>query len=179
MKPLPLLLAALGLSIAGLATANRAAAQIPFDTSRNQAVGVTVGLASGTGISYQEILPSALGYRAAILAWKTGDSSFFDVGVSGLRVLSDDGRRRVYLVASMGWWRRSEERAEVQFDDQGNVATERVFDDVDDSGALGLGAGVELPLGRSAAVSLEGVFSYWTDSGDLIPVPQVSLHWLF
>jgi hypothetical protein len=179
MKPLHLLLAVLGLAIAGLATANRAAAQIPFDTSRNQAVGVTVGLASGTGISYQEILPSALGYRAAILAWKKGDSSFFDVGVSGLRILSDDGSRRVYLVASIGWWRRSDEETEAEFDEDGNIVTERVFDDVDDSGALGLGAGVELPLGRSAAVSLEGVFTYWTDSGDLIPVPQASLHWLF
>ena len=173
---LPALLLAI---FAGFAIADPASAQIPFDASRNQAVGVTAGLASGTGISYQEILPSALGFRAAILAWKKGDSSFFDVGVSGLRILSDDGRRRVYLVGSMGWWRRSEEETDLEFDDEGNVVTERVFDDVDDSGALGLGAGVELPLGPSAAVSLEAVFTYWTDSGDLIPAPQVSLHWLF
>jgi hypothetical protein len=157
----PLLAALAGLAIAGFATAGPAAAQIPFDTSRNQAVGATFGLASGTGISYQEVLPSALGYRAVILAWKKGDSSFVDVGVSGLRVLSDDGRRRVYLVASMGWWRRSDEETEAEFDDDGNLVSERVFDDVDDSGALGLGAGVELPLGGSAAVSLEGVFTYW------------------
>jgi hypothetical protein len=167
------------LAVASAVLAGPARAQVPFDSSRNQAVGVTVGLASGTGISYQEILPSALGYRAAILAWKKGDSSFFDVGVSGLRILSDDGRRRVYLVGSVGWWRRSDEETATEFDDDGNVVTERVFDDVDDSGALGLGAGVELPLGGSAAISLEGVFTYWTDSGDLIPVPQASLHWLF
>ncbi|CAN5849062.1 hypothetical protein BH20GEM1_BH20GEM1_17950 [soil metagenome] len=180
MKPcFPLIAALVGLAIAGLATSDPATAQIPFDSSRNQAVGATVGLASGTGISYQDILPSALGYRAAILAWKKGDSSFFDVGLSGLRILSDDGSRRVYRVASMFCGRRSEEQAEVEFDDLGNIVTERVFDDVDDSGALGLGAGVELPLGGSAALSLEGVFTYWTDSGDLIPVPQVSLHWLF
>ena len=152
-----------------------AVAQIPFDNNRNQGVGVTAGMASGAGISYQEILPSALGYRATILAWKTGDSSFFDIGVSGLRVLSDDGRRRVYLLASMAWWRRSDEETEVEFDDEGNL----IFDDVDDSGALGAGAGVELPLGPSAAISLEAVFTYWTDSGDLIPAPQASLHWLF
>ena len=161
------------------ALAVSARAQIPFDNNRNQGVGVTVGMASGAGISYQEILPSALGYRAAVLAWKTGDSSFFDIGVSGLRVLSDDGRRRVYLLASMAWWRRSGEKAEVAFDDEGNLISERVFDDVDDSGALGAGAGIELPLGQSAAVSLEAVFTYWTDSGDLIPAPQASLHWLF
>lgn len=177
-SPFPLL-ATLALAIVALAAPDPAAAQIPFDSSRNQAVGATVGLASGTGISYQEILPSALGYRAAVLAWKKGDSSFFDVGISGLRILSDDGRRRVYLVASLGWWRRSDEETEADFDDDGNIVSERVFDDVDDSGALGLGAGVELPLGRSAALSLEGVFTYWTDSGDLIPVPQASLHWLF
>lgn len=165
--------------LAGAVLADPAHAQIPLNPSRDQAVGATVGLASGTGISYQEILPSAFGFRAAILAWKKEDSSFLDLGVSGLRVLSDDGRRRVYLVGSIGWWRRSDEEADVEFDDQGNVVTERVFDDVDDSGALGLGAGVELPLGRSAAVSLEGVFTYWTDSGDLIPAPQASLHWLF
>ena len=173
---LPALL--LAILVAG-ALADPASAQIPFDPSRNQAVGVTVGLASATGISYQEILPSAFGFRAAILAWKKGDSSFLDLGVSGLRVLSDDGRRRVYLVGSLGWWRRSDEETEVEFDDEGNVVTERVFDDVDDSGALGVGAGVELPLGGSAAFSLEGVFTYWTDNGNLIPVPQASLHWLF
>jgi hypothetical protein len=166
-------------ALAGFAFVGPAIAQIPLDPNRDQAVGATIGLASGTGISYQEILPSAFGFRAAILAWKKGDSSFFDVGVSGLRILSDDGRRRVYLVGSLGWWRRSDEETEVEFDDEGNVVTERVFDDVDDSGALGLGAGVELPIGTSAAVSLEGVFTYWTDSGDLIPAPQASLHWLF
>ncbi len=162
-----------------LCVAASAGAQIPFDNNRNQGVGVTAGMASGAGISYQEILPSALGYRAAILAWKTGDSSFFDIGVSGLRILSDDGRRRIYLVASMAWWRRSDEETEVEFDDEGNLISERVFDDVDDSGALGAGAGVELPLGSSTAISLEAVFTYWTDSGDLIPAPQASLHWLF
>lgn len=154
-------------------------AQVPFDTGRNQGVGATFGLASGTGISYQEILPSAFGYRAAVLAWKMGDGSFVDIGLSGLRILSDDGRRRVYLVGSIGWWRRSDEETELEFDDDGNLVRERVFDDVDDSGALGLGAGVELPLGTSAAASLEGVFTYWTDSGALIPAPQVSIHWLF
>ena len=162
-----------------LCVAASAGAQIPFDNNRNQGGGVTAGMASGAGISYQEILPSALGYRAAILAWKTGDSSFFDIGVSGLRILSDDGRRRIYLVASMAWWRRSDEETEVEFDDEGNLISERVFDDVDDSGALGAGAGVELPLGSSTAISLEAVFTYWTDSGDLIPAPQASLHWLF
>ena len=167
------------LTIAFAVLAGPARAQIPFDNARNQGVGVTVGMASGAGISYTEILPSALGYRATVLAWKTGDSSFFDIGVSGLRVLSDDGRRRVYLVASLAWWRRSDEETEAEFDEQGNLISERIFDDVDDSGALGAGAGVELPLGPSAAVSLEAVFTYWTDSGDLIPAPQASLHWLF
>ena len=175
VRPIPLLL----LLLLACGLVRPALAQVPFDTRRNQGVGVTVGLASGTGISYQEILPSALGYRAAILAWKKGDSSFFDVGVSGLRVLSDDGRRRVYLVASMGWWRRSDEETELEFDDEGNLISEGVFDDVDDSGAIGLGAGVELPLGTGVAISLEGVFTYWTDSGDLIPAPQASIHWLF
>lgn len=167
------------LSILAACLAGSARAQTPFDDTRNQGVGVTVGLASGAGISYQEILPSALGYRVAVMAWKTGDSSFFDIGVSGLRILSDDGRRRIYLVGSMAWWRSSGEDTELEFDDQGNVISERVFDDVDDSGALGLGAGLELPMGTSVAASLEAAFTYWTDSGDLVPVPQVALHWLF
>ena len=155
-----------------------ASAQVAFDTGRNQGVGVTLGLASGAGVSYQEILPSAFGFRAAVVGWKTGGGSFFDVGLSGLRILSDDGRRRVYLLASIGWWRRSDEETELEFDDEGNLIREREFDDVDDSGALGVGAGVELPLG-AAALSLEGVFTYWTDSGDLLPAPQIALHWLF
>ena len=173
MRPLVALLLLL------LAAALPAAAQVPLDRSRDQGVGATAGLASGAGISYQEILPSALGFRVALLAWKKGDGSFFDAGASLLRVLSDDGRRRIYLVGSLGYWRRSDEETEVEFDDQGNLIAERVFDDVDDSGAVGAGVGVELPFGASAALSLEGVFTYWTDSGDLLPVPQMSIHWLF
>jgi len=175
MRPVVALLVVLG----SLTLATRAAAQVPLDRSRDQGVGATIGLASGTGISYQEILPSAFGFRGALLAWKKGDSSFFDVGASALRILSDDGRRRVYLVGSLGYWRRSDEETEAVFDGDGNLISERVFDEVDDSGAIGVGAGVELPFGGSAALSLEGVFTYWTDSGDLLPLPQASIHWLF
>lgn len=175
MRFLVVILVALG----GLAFATGAAAQVPLDRSRDQGVGATFGLASGTGISYQEILPSAFGYRGAVLAWKKGDSSFFDIGASLLRILSDDGQRRVYLVGSLGYWRRSDEETELEFDDDGNLIAERVFDDVDDSGAVGVGVGVELPFGARAALSLEGVFTYWTDSGDLLPLPQASIHWLF
>ena len=120
-----------------------------------------------------------MGLSRGVPAWKTGDSSFIDLGISGLRVLSDDGARRFYLVGSIGWWRSSDEGTELELDDEGNVVSERAFDDVDDSGALGLGAGVEFPLSPSAMVSLEGLFTYWTDSGALVPAPQVSLHWLF
>lgn len=156
-----------------------ATAQVPLDRSRDQGVGATAGLASGAGLSYQEILPSALGFRVALLAWKKGDGSFLDLGGSLLRILSDDGRRRIYLLGSIGYWRRSDEETDVEFDDEGNLISERVFDDVDDSAAIGAGAGVELPLGRDVSLSLEGVFTYWTDSGDLLPLPQASIHWLF
>jgi len=156
-----------------------AAGQVPFDRNRNQAIGGTAGLASGAGISYQEILPTAWGYRAALALWRTGDFSFFDLGLSGLKVLSDDGRQRFYLIGGVSYWRRSDEETEEIFDDQGNVVTIREFDDVDDSMALGFGAGIELPVGERVGFTLEGLFTWWTDSGDVIPLPQIGLHYLF
>lgn len=162
-----------------LALAAPAAAQVPLDRERDQAVGVMLGATSGAGISYTEILPSAYGYRGTLALWKSGDFSFVDLGASGLRVLSDDGSRRLYLVAGVAYWRRTDEETEPILDDEDNVVGERVFDDTDDSMALGAGAGMEVPFGTRGGLTLEAVFTYWTDSGSLLPLPQVGLHYLF
>lgn len=156
-----------------------ASAQVPFDRERDQGVGVMAGLASGAGVSYREILPSAWGYRATIALWKLSDTSFVDGGLSGLRILSDDGRRLVYLVASASYWRHSDRKTDDIFDDEGNLVETRKVDDVDDGVGLGVGAGVELPLGERGALTLEGVFTYWTESEALLPLPQIGLHYLF
>lgn len=162
-----------------LADATSASGQIPFDSDRNQTVGGLAGVGSGAGVMYQEILPSAFGYRGALLLWRLGDFSFVDVGVSGLRVLSDDGRRRVYLVGSLAYWRRSDEEREPLLDDEDNVTGERVFDDVDDSWALAFGVGLESPAGDRFAIQLEAAFTYWAESGDLLPLPQIGVGYRF
>lgn len=154
-------------------------AQPPFDPDRDQTVGAIAGVASGSGLAYQEVLPSAFGYRAGLALWKLGDFSFVDVGVSALRVLSDDGGRRVYLVGSLSYWRRSDEESEPILDDEGNVTGERIFDDTDDSWALGAGVGLELPVGERVALNLEAAFTYWAEAGDLLPLPQVAVGYRF
>lgn len=157
----------------------RAYAQTPFDPDRDQTVGGVAGVASGAGIAYQEVLPSAFGFRAALALWKLGDFSFVDVGVSGLRILSDDTARRVYLVGGLSYWRRSDEESEPILDDEGNVTGERIFDDTDDSWALGAGVGLELPIGERVALNLEAEFTYWAESGDLLPLPQIGVGYRF
>jgi hypothetical protein len=169
----------LALVLVPLLRPDPARAQTPFDPDRNQTVGMIAGVAAGSGIAYQEILPSALGFRGALALWKLGDFSFVDVGVSGLRILSDDGSRRVYLVGSLSYWRRSDEESEPILDDEGNVSGERVFDDVDDSWALGAGVGLETPVGERVALNLEAVFTYWAESGDLLPLPQIAIGYRF
>lgn len=156
-----------------------ASGQAPYDTGRNQTVGAMAGAASGAGVMYQEILPSAFGYRGTLLLWKLGDFSFFDIGVSGMRVLSDEGGWRMYLVGGLAYWRRSDEEREPLLDDEGNVTGERVFDDVDDSYALGVGVGLETPIGERVAVNLEAAFTYWAESGDLLPLPQIGIGYRF
>lgn len=169
----------LALLLAPLLGPDLAHGQTPFDPDRNQTVGGIAGVASGSGVAYQEILPSAFGFRGALALWKLGDFSFVDVGVSGLRILSDDGARRVYLVGSLSYWRRSDVESEPLLDDEGNVAGERVFDDVDDSWALGAGVGLEVPVGERVALNLEAAFTYWGESGDLLPLPQIALGYRF
>lgn len=170
---------ALALLLVPLLGSAPGSAQTPFDPDRNQTVGVIAGVASGSGIAYQEILPSAFGFRGALALWKLGDYSFVDLGISGLRILSDDAGRRVYLVGSLSYWRQSDEETEPILDDQGNVSGERVFDDTDDSMALGAGVGLEMPVGERVALNLEAVFTYWADSGDLLPLPQIGLGYRF
>lgn len=168
-------------ALIGLAilVASPLSAQTRFDPDRNQAIGGVAGLASGSGISYQEIFPSAFGYRGALALWSLGDSFFIDTGVSALRVLTDDRGQRVYLVSSLSYWRHTEEMSEPLFDDADNVVGERIFDDVDDSWSFGVGAGIELPLGARTAVALEALFTYWTDTGNVLPLPQVGLQYQF
>jgi hypothetical protein len=136
-------------------------AQVPFDPGRNQALGAVAGVATGAGVSYQEILPSAFGFRGTLLGWKIGDSSFVDVGAAGLRVLSDDGRRRLYLIGGASYWRWDDEDGEGE------------------SWSAGLGAGGEFPLSARTIVALEGVFTYWDETGDFLPLPQIAVYYLF
>jgi hypothetical protein len=167
------------IAVASLVATTGLRAQVPFDRDRNQGLGAFASLSSGGGVSYQEVFPNGFGFRGVVAAWIVGDSSFIDFGVSGLRILGDDGRRRVYLVGSYAYWRSSEEDAEDVFDLDGNLVRTRTFDDVDDSWALGFGVGYELPMGTTVSVSLEGVFTYWSDTGDLLPLPQIGIHYLF
>ena len=154
-------------------------AQTRYDPDRNQALGAIAGAASGAGVSYEEVLPSGFGYRGALVFWSVGDFSFFDFGVSGLRLLGDDRGQRIYLVGSLAYWRRSDEERETLFDGRGNVAGERVFDDVDDSWAMGFGAGLQRPIGERVAVTLEALFTYWAESGDVLPLPQIGIGYRF
>lgn len=135
--------------------------QVPYDPNRNQAIGAVAGVATGAGVSYQEILPSAFGFRGTVLGWKIGDSSFVDVGAAGLRVLSDDGRRRIYLIGGASYWRWDDE------DDEG------------ESWSAGVGAGAEFPLSTRTVITLEGLFTYWDETGDFLPLPQIAVYYLF
>jgi hypothetical protein len=152
-----------------LVPAAGAPGQTPYDPDRNQALGLIIGAASGAGVAYEEVLPSGFGYRGALMLWSLGDSSFVDAGVTGLRLLGDDRGQRVYLLGSFAYWRRSEEERE----------GDRVFDDVDDSWSLGLGAGLQVPAGEHWAVTLEAAFTYWADSGALLPLPHIGIDYRF
>jgi hypothetical protein len=171
--------AAVIVSFLFLAPAATASGQVPYDQDRNQAIGGVAGLTTGSGVFYQEILPSAFGYRGTLFGWKLGGSSFIDLGVAGLRVLSDDGRRRLYLIGGASYWRWSDEETVTEFDENGNVIGETEVDDVDESWSIGVGAGVELPFTQRTTVSFEGLFTYWDRTGDFLPLPQIAVHYLF
>jgi hypothetical protein len=156
-----------------------ARAQIAFDPNRNQAIGATAGLASGAGVSYQEILPTAWGFRGALFGWNLGDSSFIDIGASGLRILSDDGNRRIYLIGGTSFWRWSDEETVPELDDQGNVIGERKLTDTKESWGIGVGVGLEMPLATRTTFAIEGLFTYWSRSEAFLPLPQISIHYQF
>jgi hypothetical protein len=171
--------AAVILSFLFLAPTVSARGQVPYDQDRNQAIGGVAGITTGAGVFYQEILPSAFGYRGTLFGWKIGGSSFVDLGVAGLRVLSDDGRRRIYLIGGVSYWRLSDEETVTEFDENGNVIGESEVDDVDESWAIGAGAGIQLPLAQRTDISFEGLFTYWDRTGAFLPLPQIAIHYLF
>ena len=101
----------------------------------------------------------------------------FGGGIAGL--VRDRDLVQLYLVGGLSYWRHTEETSRPIFDENDNVTGERVFDDVDDSWSIGLGAGIELPVGTRTAISLEALFTYWTQSGNVLPLPQIGLQYQF
>ena len=124
-------------------------------------LGLSVGPASGIGISFRNHLPSKISYQLVGGIIKAGDKTSASIGGEFQFDLVRGTTTRLYFGPSISYFYSGT-------DSNTYVGPFRA----------GIGVGGELSLQQAVHVSLEGVFVYYSN-GDIAPMPQIALHYYF
>ncbi len=124
-------------------------------------LGFSAGPASGIGISFRNHLPSKSSYQiiAGIIKVKSNISA--SVGAEYQYDLVRGNTTRFYFGPSISYFYSGE---------NGNTF-EAPF-------RFGIGLGGEFDVQEALHISIEGVFTYFSD-GSIVPLPQIAAHYYF
>lgn len=124
-------------------------------------LGVSVGPASGIGISFRNHLPSKISYQLIGGIIKSGDKTWATVGGEFQFDLVRATSTRLFFGPSVSYFY------------SGTAGNDYVA-----PFRFGVGVGGELLVQNAINISVEGVFVYFSN-GDIAPMPQVGLHYYF
>ena len=124
-------------------------------------LGLSVGPASGIGISFRNHLPSKVSYQLVGGIIKAGDQTSASIGGEFQYDLVRGPTTRMYFGPSLSYFYKGTDKNEL-----------------DAPFRAGMGVGGELSLQQAVHVSLEGAFVYYSN-GDIAPLPQIALHYYF
>jgi len=124
-------------------------------------LGVSVGPASGIGISFRDHLPSKMSFQIVGGIIKSGDKTSSSIGAEFQYDLVRASKTRLYFGPSAGYF----------YSGSGSNTYAGPF-------RLGIGVGGELNVATTVNISLEGVFVYFSN-GDISPMPQIACHYYF
>src|SRR5271157_4519014 len=132
------------------------------DLGRNvYGLGVSVGPASGVGISFRNHLPSKISYQIVGGIIKSGDNTSASIGAEFQYDLVRAKSTRLFFGPSTSYF----------YSGSGGNTFAAPF-------RLGIGVGGELNVQAAVNISLEGVFVYFSN-GDIAPMPQIACHYYF
>lgn len=132
------------------------------DLGRNvYGLGVSVGPASGIGISFRDHFPSKISFQLVGGIIKTGDQTSASIGGEFQYDLVRANSTRLFFGPSTSYF----------YNGSGGNTFAGPF-------RLGIGVGGELNLQNAVNISLEGVFVYFSN-GDIAPMPQIACHYYF
>jgi len=124
-------------------------------------LGISVGPASGVGISFRDHLPSKISFQIVGGIIKSGDKTSASIGAEFQYDLVRAKSTRLYVGPSTSYF----------YSGSGGNTFDGPF-------RLGIGVGGELNLQTAVNISLEGVFVYFSN-GDIAPMPQIACHYYF
>jgi hypothetical protein len=124
-------------------------------------LGISVGPASGVGISFRNHLPSKISYQIVGGIIKSAEKTSASIGVELQYDLVRATTTRLFFGPSTSYF----------YSGSGENTFAAPF-------RFGIGVGGELNVQNAVNISLEGVFVYYSN-GDIAPMPQVALHYYF
>lgn len=124
-------------------------------------LGISVGPASGIGISFRNHFPSKASFQIVGGIIKSGDKTSASIGAEFQYDLVRAKSTRLFFGPSTSYF----------YSGSGNNTFAGPF-------RLGIGVGGELNVQNAVNISLEGVFVYFSN-GDIAPMPQIACHYYF
>jgi hypothetical protein len=124
-------------------------------------LGISVGPASGIGLSFRNHLPSKVSYQIVGGIFKSGDKTWASIGGEFQFDLVRGNSTRLYFGPSTSYFHKGT-------GDDEYLGPFR----------FGIGVGGELNLRNAINISLEGAFVYFSN-GDIAPMPQIAAHYYF
>jgi hypothetical protein len=124
-------------------------------------LGFSAGWASGIGLSFRGHLPSKSSLQAIVGIIRTSDKLSASIGGEFQYDLARGSGSRFFAGAAMSYEYYGKDHNEIA----GPIRT-------------GLGIGGEFHVQESLHVTVEGMFTFFSD-GRVIPLPQVAMHYYF
>jgi len=126
-------------------------------------VGLHASLTSGLGLSFrQRIAGTAVAYQINGGIIKVGSFLYYDLGAEFQFDLSGSDNDRVYVIGGAGYYYK------------GDVSNE-----LKTPTRIGVGLGYEFSLTKQIGVSVGLLIAGFLPSGDILPLPQIGLHYFF
>jgi hypothetical protein len=124
-------------------------------------VGVSLGPASGFGLSFRHHLPGSFSYQIVGGIIKADRNTLGNLGGEMQFDFVRTLRTRFFGVAALGYFYKGEAENELSSPFR-----------------AGTGVGIEYQQFRSISIAGEILFTFFND-GDIVPLPQVSMHYYF
>ena len=125
-------------------------------------LGFAAGIGTGLGISFRHHLPSEISYQIVGGIIKIDTKLYYDIGLEAQYDLMRGESTRFFAGGGFGYFYSGE---------SGSNTLSGPF-------RITLGVGGEFSNIRFVHLTLEGMFTYFSD-GTILPLPQMSIHYYF